>query len=114
LPHPFPRSEKSKQLLDQQYAVNAVANAILVQRLSKAAAVARFVLVSSEAHRWAKPSEVDATLDGLKNPPPYTTTNAFDQYSRCNGRRAITSLDVALIRLQEQIAGHDVDVWCCT
>lgn len=75
-------NQKSKQQLDQQYAVNAVANAVLVQRLSKSAAVSRFVLVSSEAHRWAKPSEIDATLHGLKNPPPYTTTNAFDQYSR--------------------------------
>jgi hypothetical protein len=82
---PFYASEKSKQQLDQQYAVNAVANAILVQRLSTSAAVARFVLVSSEAHRWAKLSEIDATLHGLKNPPPYTTTNAFDQYSRCAG-----------------------------
>jgi hypothetical protein len=74
--------QKSDQNLDQQYAVNAVANAILIERLSKSAKVARFVLVSSEAHRWAKPSEIDATLHGLMNPPPYTTTNAFDQYSR--------------------------------
>jgi hypothetical protein len=75
-------SQKSKQHIDQQYAVNAVANAVLVQRLSVSAEVSRFVLVSSEAHRWAKCSEIDASLHGLMNPPAYTTSNAFDQYSR--------------------------------
>jgi hypothetical protein len=64
-----------------QYAVNAVANAILVQRLSKSGKVNRFVLVSSEAHRWAKP-DIDASLHGLKNPPPYSATSAMEQYSR--------------------------------
>lgn len=52
-----------------------------MQRLSKSGKVNRFVLVSSEAHRWAKP-EIDASLHSLKNPPPYSTASAMEQYSR--------------------------------
>jgi hypothetical protein len=97
--------------------VNAVANAILVERLSRRKngtedpKVARFVLVSSEAHRWAKGSEIDATLNGLQNPPPYTTTNAFEQYSRCVERLMLTRWFFTIYTaVQEQIASHDVAV----
>jgi hypothetical protein len=67
------------------------------------------VLVSSEAHRWAKGSEIDATLNGLQNPPPYTTTNAFDQYSRWVQRLMLPKCAcIIYAAVQEQIAGYDV------
>ena len=83
-----------------------------MQRLSKSAKVARVVLVSSEAHRWAKASEIDATLHGLMNPPPYSTTNAFDQYSRCAVPSIVRMrLHVIYALSQEQASCDDLAMW---